>query len=192
MIDEKMHETVKRLIADEFIAWQQYYLMNTATGSVSNNPLKDLFLEIAEDELEDHYLKLVRWCQMNGLDVPVTLSSIKESANDGFFKVEYADSLFNYIRIAVKSEDGAIKAYDEAIKLAHQLQYPDLEGILKSIYDDEVEHLEKLLAKSGELKAYISDDGKSKVPVKQLIGLKNAPVQSNTSEVVPDVNIQQR
>jgi ferritin-like protein len=173
LYDPVLEKKVRGLIADEYIAWQEYFLMKHALLE-DKSEAAALFLKNADDELNDHYEKLVNWAKASQFKIPVTLSEIRDSANSPFIALSQDMSVFDFIKIAIKSEELAISAYADAIEFARMTNkdnsLQELLVILYSNYGDEKEHREDLQLLKEKMSASLTSELKSGNPVETQTG----------------------
>lgn len=140
-----VQKALNRLISEEFVAGMFYNCCLTAAPQPSNEAFDKLFSEIAVDELNDHLANLKRWAIMNDYDVPFTFKHYEKYAEEAVKQLNSIkrDKDFNYyINEALKSEQDAIKSYEEALK-DDNIPY-ELYVIIQQNYYDELDHLESL------------------------------------------------
>ena len=143
--DPKIQKLVNKLISEETIAHDFYIGCIMAVDKDEVCCIENIFVETANDELNDHCKSLVKWAKDNGYDVPFKYKDYEKEASPSVVK-QYRDlktkqSAKFYIEEAIKSEHDAIASYEEALKHKH-LPY-ELYSIILNNYYDEEEHLEK-------------------------------------------------
>ena len=83
-----------------------------------------MFVEIAVDELDDHCKKLCDWAIANDYSVPFKFKDYEKFAEkktvEQFNSLKEEQEASYYVAEAIKSEEEAIKSYNEA------LEYDDL------------------------------------------------------------------
>lgn len=136
-----------KLISDEWFAGNTYKQFVVLACPQAREQIKDLMLETADDELDDHYASLVEFAQQNGYDVPSTYAEMKKHAEKTDVKLfesckKGQDALF-YFTEGVKSEERAIETYEKYVDDNDvKNTEPQLQVIIKSNYYDEQQHLE--------------------------------------------------
>lgn len=144
-----VQKLLNKLISEEWLAGNTYLLFKTSIARNDRNasPIVQAFDETAIDELSDHMEKLVDFAIQFGYAVPSTFKEFKKFAdkNDSqlfeTFKKDQ-DSIF-YLDQSILSEQRAIASYNSAIaQLDDVYDYNGFQALLKTIYYDEVEHLE--------------------------------------------------
>ena len=143
--DPKIQKLVNKLISEETIAHDFYIGCIMAVDKDEVCCIENIFVETANDELNDHCKSLVKWAKDNGYDVPFKYKDYEKEASPSVVK-QYRDlktkqSAKFYIEEAIKSEHDAIASYEEALKNKN-LPY-ELYSIILNNYYDEEEHLEK-------------------------------------------------
>ena len=143
--DPKIQKLVNKLISEETIAHDFYIGCIMAVDKDEVHCIENIFVETANDELNDHCKSLVKWAKDNGYDVPFKYKDYEKEASPSVVK-QYRDlktkqSAKFYIEEGIKSEHDAIKSYEEALK--HKNLPYELYSIILNNYYDEEEHLEK-------------------------------------------------
>lgn len=143
--DPKIQKLVNKLISEETIAHDFYIGCIMAVDKDEVCCIENIFVETANDELNDHCKSLVKWAKDNGYDVPFKYKDYEKEASPSVVK-QYRDlktkqSAKFYIEEAIKSEHDAIASYEEALK--HKNLPYELYSIILNNYYDEEEHLEK-------------------------------------------------
>lgn len=140
-----VQKTLNKLISEELIAGMFYNGCILAVGQTIDKAFYKLFTEIASDELNDHLAHLKAWAVENDYHVPFKLKEYEKYANKSYSqlnRIKLDEKVIYYIDEAIKSEEDAIKSYEEAME-DDNIPY-DLYAILQQNYYDEVEHLDKL------------------------------------------------
>lgn len=147
-LNKKIQVTLNKLISDEWFAGQLYRNFVMIVKPEQRSVIHDQMLDIASDEINDHYKKLVTYAITNGYDVPASYSEIHKLADKDdvklFEKTQRNKDAKFYVKLGIESEKRAIEAYEEALKEKDVSSDVELEMILKNNYYDEVDHLEKL------------------------------------------------
>ena len=118
--DPKIQKLVNKLISEETIAHDFYIGCIMAVDKDEVCCIENIFVETANDELNDHCKSLVKWAKDNGYDVPFKYKDYEKEASPSVVK-QYRDlktkqSAKFYIEEAIKSEHDAIASYEEALK----------------------------------------------------------------------------
>ena len=143
----KINRELRKLISEEFLAWQLYTQFIFAAAPEEGAGFAGLFAEIAKDELDDHLNKLVSYAKQNGYDVPCTNEEYQKYAGDEIVKqfttkIKKNEDLCYYIDEAIAAEEAAIQSYAETLEVD---ELPDdLYQIILEIYYEESEHLRDL------------------------------------------------
>jgi ferritin-like protein len=147
-MNEKLQDAVKKLISEEWYAYQLYMFSAMTAKKDQVKFIDDLFKETANDELGDHMKELIEWCRTYDYEIPCGEAEFKKYADKTLSK-QLADLKKNkdagyYLDEAIKSEEAAVKSYKAVLEYPDTYHYTDLQALLWHIYYDEVEHLEKL------------------------------------------------
>ena len=144
--DAKVQKILNKLISEEVIASQFYSACIAAVKKDQKNILKEMFDEIAFDEISDHYKNLCEWAIANDYSIPYKFKDYEKFAAQSvvkqFDKLKDNQEATYYVAEALKSEDDAIASYTEAMEYEQLPQ--ELNAILISNYYDEVEHKQNL------------------------------------------------
>ena len=143
--NKTVQKWLKRLISEEMIAHDMYVGCVMTCKKDQVQMIRDLFLEIAVDERDEHARDMIDWALANGYDVPFKYKDYEKCASEATVKQFNAlkadqDSVY-YVDQALKAEQDAILSYEEALDEELPL---DLVPILTRNYYDEVQHLEQL------------------------------------------------
>ena len=146
LYDKEIQKILNKLISEETIANCFYIGCIAAACKCQKTAFSDMFVEIATDEMDDHCKHLCEWAVANDYSVPFKFKDYEKFADkavvDQFNKLKENEDASYYVAEALKSEEDAIKSYDEALK------YEDLPQALNAILlqnrYDEVEHYENL------------------------------------------------
>lgn len=143
--DKRIQKTLNKIMSEEMLAHMFYMGCIVATCHCQSSEFAKMFTEIAEDELNDHFMHLKEWALFNDYEVPFKMKDyIKFAEAD----VKRLDSLKNdqdaiyYVNEAIESEKNAIESYNEAMQ-DDAIPY-DLNALLVQNYYDECDHLEQL------------------------------------------------
>ena len=146
--DKEIQKAVAKLIAEEWIAGTMYKMMTLACKQDQRGVIKDLFNEIGNDEIDDHFASLVKWCDQFGCYIPCSEDEFNKLADKKLVKlakeVKKGQDAKYYIEKALESEELAINSYKEVLDEQPVHIYTELQSILWSIYYDEEEHLKDL------------------------------------------------
>ena len=158
----KIQKALNKLISEEIIASEQYIGSIVATCTCQSSEFAQMFEDIADDEYDDHYKKLVAYAIANDYDVPFKWKDHEKHAEPKAFRLlsslKTGEKTKYYIEKAVESEKLAVESY---MQIAQDPDLPyEFTSICWQIYYDEVEHLSKLailndaLAAGAELKGF--------------------------------------
>lgn len=145
IIDKKLQDAVRKLISEEYFAYQLYLFSKMAVKKEDRGVLFDLFTTIATDELDDHMKMLIDWCVEYNVDVPCSEAEFKKYADKKVsrqvLQLKKNKDAGYYLDEARKSEELAIASYKEVLNGEDVCQFTDLQSILWKIYYEEAEHL---------------------------------------------------
>ena len=146
-ISKKSALALKRLISEEFIAWQLYVQFVLAAKPAESAAISSLFTETANDELYDHHSKLVKIARDYGLSIPCTNADYQKYASPDAVKqlntkVQKGKDLMFYVDEAIKSEEYAILSYAAALEIEGLPE--DVRVLLLEIFYEEQQHLADL------------------------------------------------
>ena len=143
--EKSTQKILNKIMSEELLANMFYTGCIVAADKDEAELFEKLFVEIAEDELDDHFMTLKQLALLNGFTVPY---KVKEYSKFAEKDTKRLDSLKNeqkasyYIKQAIESEQDAIASYEEALK-NEDLPY-ELHAILMKNMFEETEHLKKL------------------------------------------------
>jgi bacterioferritin len=131
--DPKLIEALNGLLADELSAINQYIVHSEMCADWGYGKLHNAFEKRAIDEMK-HAEKLIgRMLFLEGIPIVTKLTEIRIGAE--------VPAQIENDRIA---ETGAIKAYNEAIRLAGELKDYATRDILTNILNDEDRHMDEI------------------------------------------------
>lgn len=147
-ISNKLQRTLKKLISEEWIAYQLYFYSRLAVDREQLPAIDELFKEIGDDELNDHMKHLIEWCNEHEILVPCSVKEFERFADPRVVKqlaaLKKKKDAGYYIDEGILSEQYALESYAEALEIDEVMQYPELQSELWHIYYDEAEHLAML------------------------------------------------
>lgn len=135
----KVSEIVNSLIADEWIAHNQYMLLGTLCRGPSTENVRDKLNEIADDEFKDHYFRLSAWQREHGFNVLNDPFDLLRKANDKFIKFDDNITTDKVVSMVIASEICAIASYKK-FAIAVKKLYPDLAELFLEIAKEEDTH----------------------------------------------------
>jgi ferritin-like protein len=148
IVGKKLQDAVRCLVAEEYYAYQLYFMSRLAVRPGDRPTVSELFAVIAADEMDDHMKTLIEWCSEYGVEFPCTEKDFKKHARAAVQKQVSAlkknQDAGYYIREALKSEELAMAAYRQVLDMPETCEFTDLQGALWKIYYDEAEHLANL------------------------------------------------
>lgn len=143
--ERKIQKVLNKLMSEEMLAHMFYMGCTVATKKETSNVFIKMFVEIAEDELNDHFMHLKNWAVANDFDIPFKMKDYvkyAEKCTKQLDSLKTDQSLEYYVEQAIISEVDAINSYEEVMKI-EELPY-ELNTIIMQNYYDELEHMDKL------------------------------------------------
>ncbi|HWQ80172.1 MAG TPA: bacterioferritin, partial [Anaerovoracaceae bacterium] len=131
--DPKLIETLNSLLSDELTAINQYIVHSEMCANWGYNKLHNAFEKRAIDEMKHAEKLIARMLFLEGIPVVDTLKDIHIGAE-----------IPNQIENDRLAEVGAIKAYNDAIKLAGEVGDFATREILEHILNDEDRHMDEI------------------------------------------------
>lgn len=145
--NEKVQKALNKLISDEWFAGNVYMQFVLLMDAASRKIAKEQFIDVANDELNDHMASLVDFALTNNYDVPATYSKMKKEADKEDVKLfedcKRAESLDWYLQQAIDAEERAIETYEKYVDDPEFAAFPILQMTIQNNYYDEVEHLKQ-------------------------------------------------
>lgn len=144
-LEKEAQKMLDKLISDEWFAGNIYKQFVMLVAPEDRNAIAEPMLDVANDELDDHYRSLVEFALQNGYSVPTTYSEMKKCADKDDVKLfenckKGQDALF-YINNGIEAEKRAIETYEKYVDVDWLNLIPELQLIVKNNFYDEVEHL---------------------------------------------------
>lgn len=143
--EQNVEYWLNRLLADEFNAWYQYYIVEKFLLGDERPHVQETFRKNADDELNDHASKLLG--RMHDLGMKASWLSAPgvwdEYASGRFFNPGI--DVDGALRGMVQSEQMAIAAYSEACNTAEKVGDRVSLDLFKAVLADEQEHLAELM-----------------------------------------------
>ncbi len=136
----KIHDTLNLLLADELTAINQYIVQSEMCANWGYGRLHDSAEKRAIDEMKHAEKLIARLLFLEGRPIVSTLN-----------KIHIGDTVEVQHKNDVDAEVGAIKAYNEAIKLTVDLGDNGTRELLESILKDEEDHLDWLEAQLDQI-----------------------------------------
>lgn len=131
--DPKLIETLNSLLSDELTAINQYIVHSEMCANWGYDKLHNKFEKRAIDEMKHAEELIARILFLEGVPVVSELKGI-------FIGSEIPKQLDN----DHKAEEGAIEAYNEAIKLAGEVKDFATREVLEHILNDEDRHIDEI------------------------------------------------
>jgi len=135
----KVVEYLLAALSDELLAYHQYILTSMAIKGPNSMEISEEFKKIAEDELNDHFMKLAERLQDYNVDIPDfrdfwNLSRCKqpELPSDPY-------DIDAWLKAAIEAEECAIGFYREIYDYVRDKDVRT-EELIEHIISDEIEH----------------------------------------------------
>lgn len=143
--DKDVQTLLTKLISDEWFAGHTYIQFTLLVDKDELAKIADQFIDVASDEMNDHYKNLVEYATNNEYDVPTTYMELKKKADKedvlAFESGKRGKNALFYINLAIKAEERAISTYEKFVEQDYVKEDHDLMTIVNNNYYDEVEHL---------------------------------------------------
>lgn len=131
--NEKLIGVLNSLLSDELSATNQYIVHSEMNANWGYDKLHEYFEKRAIDEMKHAEKLIARILFLEGIPIVSNLHGIK-IGSDAVKQLEHDHF----------SEEGAIKAYNEAILLAGEVKDFATREILESILNDEDRHIDEI------------------------------------------------
>lgn len=143
--EDRILEILYKAIAEELLAWYQYFIVTNFMKGRQRKSLENTFIEQADDELNDHTVKLLQRVSELGGDIEKVDSPEKwiELADSKFYPPKADYDVPTLIDENIKSEEDAIKRYKELCDISKEKD-PTTYLMAMEILKDEEEHLRAL------------------------------------------------
>ncbi len=138
--NDQLVQTLNHLLADELTATNQYILHSEMCVNWGYDKLHDVIEKRAIDEMKHAEKLIARILFLEGLPIVSNLNPMHVGAS-------VADQLANDL----ESEYGAVKAYNDAIRLAMDVSDNATRELLEDILQDEEEHIDWLEAQRDQI-----------------------------------------
>lgn len=114
-LDKAVQAAVNKLVADEWFAGQIYRQFVLCVKAEDRPKIVGEMLDVASDELNDHYKSLVDFALSYGFSIPSTYNDLKKYASKDDVKLfenckKNEDAMF-YIEKGIEAEKRAIDTY---------------------------------------------------------------------------------
>ena len=140
-----VQKMLNKLISDEWFAGNIYKQFAILVKPEQRNAIFQPMIDVADDELNDHYKNLVEFALQNGYSIPTTYNEMKKFADKEDVKLfencRKSEDAIWYVGKGVEAENRAIKIYEEYVDQDWLNKFPELQMTVKNNYYDEVEHL---------------------------------------------------
>ena len=145
-LEEKdIQKMLNKLISDEWFAGNIYKQFAILVKPEQRNAIFDTMVDVANDELNDHYKSLVEFALQNEYSIPTTYNEMKKFADKDDVKLfencKKGEDAIWYVGKGIEAEDRAIKIYEEYVDQDWLNKVPELQMTVKNNYYDEIEHL---------------------------------------------------
>ncbi|NLO87632.1 MAG: bacterioferritin [Firmicutes bacterium] len=131
--NQKLIETLNALLADELAAINQYTVHAEMCEDWGYGKLHESFEKRAREEMKHAEQLIGRILFLGGKPIVTELS-----------KIHIGENVPKQVEFDIAAEEGAIKAYNDAIKLAGDVGDHATRDILVNILNDEDRHMDEL------------------------------------------------
>ena len=157
---KKVQDTLNKLISDEWFAGNIYKQFVFMLKPEDRSLLEETLIDVANDELDDHFASLVDFAAKNGYDVPSSYNDMKKHADledvKLFEKCKAKQDINFYIDKSLASEERAITTYEKYVNDEFfKFNAPDLDLIIRNNYYDEIDHKEKFNFAKSQIEAWL-------------------------------------
>ena len=142
--DLGVEKLLNLFIANEFFAWQQYFLAKVVAKGKSLDYSGNVFTDNKNEELYDHFKELVEYAQSMGFDPEVNPKQMEENASAPYRELKLSQSTKELTELLIDEEKQAIEEYEEAAKGKAAKENPSLKFLFSEIAKDERSHLRDL------------------------------------------------
>lgn len=158
--DLETEKILNLFIANEFFAWQQYFMARVVAKGKSLNYSDDVFADNGNEELDEHFKELVEYAQSMGIDPEVNPKRMEENASAPYRELDLSKPTGELVKLLIDEERQAIDEYESAAKGSAAEDQPSLKFLFSEIAKDERLHLKEL----EDLLGSISPDAKAAKP----------------------------
>ncbi len=142
--DLGVEKLLNLFIANEFFAWQQYFMAKVVAKGKSLDYSGNVFTDNKNEELYDHFKELVEYAQSMGFDPEVNPKQMEENASAPYRELKLSQSTKELTELLIDEEKQAIEEYEEAAKGKAAKENPSLKVLFSELAKDERGHLRDL------------------------------------------------
>ena len=136
----RLIDTLNQLLADELTATNQYILHSEICANWGYEKLHDVIEHRAIDEMRHAEKLIARVLFLEGMPIVSKLNPL-----------HIGESVADQLQNDSEAEYGAVKAYNEGIQLAVEVEDNNTRALLESILHDEEEHIDWLEAQRDQI-----------------------------------------
>ena len=136
----RLIDTLNQLLADELTATNQYILHSEMCANWGYEKLHDVIEHRAIDEMKHAEKLIARVLFLEGMPIVSKLNPL-----------HIGESVADQLQNDIEAEYGAVKAYNEGIRLAVEVEDNTTRALLESILHDEEEHIDWLEAQRDQI-----------------------------------------
>ena len=160
--DLEIEKMLNMFIANEFFAWQQYFMAKVVAKGASLDYSDSVFSSNGNEEIDDHFRELVDYAQSMGFDPEINPKQMSDNTSSPYRDLKLSQSTRELVELLIEEEKQAIEEYEAAAKGKAAEEQPSFRFLISELAKDERVHLKDL----EDLLSSISDSEKSKTPTK--------------------------
>lgn len=140
-------------IANEFFAWQQYFLARVVAKGKSLKYAEGVFADNGNEELDDHFKELVEYAQSMGFDPEVNPKQMEKNTSSPYRELDLSQPTKELVIMLIDEEKQAIDEYEAAAKGKATKEHPSLCFMFSEFAKDERVHLKELEDLLGDIES---------------------------------------
>lgn len=143
---KKVQAALNKLISEEWLSGMAYVNMIALCDPTEVDLISKSLEKLANDEIQDHFMKLMYFALYNGYKIPLSIKDCKKFADKTlvkiFNKLKRQEDAKYYILNVVDAEDIAVASYEQML---NDTEYPDeFLSLIRPIYHEEREHVDEI------------------------------------------------
>lgn len=160
--DLGIEKMLNMFIANEFFAWQQYFMAKVVAKGASLDYSDSVFSSNGNEEIDDHFRELVEYAQSMGFDPEINPKQMSDNTSSPYRDLELSQSTRELVELLIEEEKQAIEEYESSAKGKAAEEQPSFRFLLSELAKDERVHLKDL----EDLLSSIDDSEKSATSTK--------------------------